>query len=87
MPRASRNPEAAVAAAAAGGGLRKSPTNGEGKDGPGAKSCSPGRDRGAKKKVTRAVRPGGAQKGTAAAAGAPPIRPPHPRRGQTPARP
>lgn len=50
MPRASRNPEAAVVAADAGGGLRKSRTNWEGKDEPGAKSCNQGRDRGAKKK-------------------------------------
>lgn len=40
-----------------------------------------------KEKVTSAVRPGGAQEGTAAAVGAPPIRPQHPPRGQTPARP
>lgn len=85
VPRASRNP--AAAAAAAGGALRKSRPVREGRGQVEEPNTAGGEDRGAEKKLTPAERPGGAQEGTAAAAGPPPILPPRPPRGPTPARP
>lgn len=78
MPRACRNP----AAAAAGGGLRKSGPGREGRGRARSEILQAGKSQRRKEKVILVVRSGGAEEGTAAAKGPPRILPLHPPRGQ-----